>query len=316
MYNIRESINESIKKNTPEIILFSGGIDSSAVLYESMKYNKNVKALTVGIKENNNEDILYSKLVASKLNIPLLIREVNKQYVLSKVDEAVKILKSFSPEWISSMVTLIIGIEYAQKLGYKKIGGGEGADDLFGSFPFFKNYNGSKEELEYIINTRYDNIKVMTNIIAKAYNTLGITPFRDDIVKKTIQKIPLEIRMKETANIKTKYPLRMSYLDILPYESIVRPQTMAFTGSGVYDIIKTLEDDVSDNEYQKACENIFPFKNKLEYVLFKKYIKNYRYIKSHGDGCIHCDSVMDHNLVHCHACQTVQYKRKELKFNA
>ena len=194
MYNIRENISEAIKKNPPEIILFSGGIDSSAVLYESMKYNKDVKAITVGIKENNNEDILYSKYVASKLNVDLLIHEVDKKYVLSKVDEAVQILKSFSPEWISSMVTLIIGIEYAQKLGFKKIGGGEGADDLFGSFPFFKSYNGSKEDLEYIINTRFKDISVMTNIIAKAYNCIGITPFREDNVIECIKKIPLEIK--------------------------------------------------------------------------------------------------------------------------
>ena len=136
MYNIREKLQEAIKNNVPEIVLFSGGIDSSAILYESNNYNKNVKAITVGIKENNSDDIRYSSLVSKKLNIDLLVYEVNKNYVLSKVDDAVKILKSFNPEWISSTVTLLLGIEYAKKNGFKKIASGEGADDLFGSFPF------------------------------------------------------------------------------------------------------------------------------------------------------------------------------------
>ncbi len=316
MYNIREELQKSIKKNTPESVLFSGGIDSSAILYESKQYNKDVTAITVGIKENNSDDVMYSKYVASKLNIDLLVYEVDKQYVLSKVDDAIRILKSFNPEWISSTVTLLLGIEYAKKAGYKKIGSGEGADDLFGSFPFFRAYDGSKEELEYIMNSRYDNIPVMTSEVAAVFNVEGITPFRDNNVRDCIRSIPIDIRMTETQDIKTKYPLRMSYIDILPNESIVRPQTMAFSGSGVYDIIKTLENEVSDEEYAKACKEIFEFKNKLEYVLFKRYIRNYNYYKSKDNGCIHCHSLMSNDRVNCDCCQTVQYKRKELKFNA
>ncbi len=316
MFKIENTLENIIKNETPECVLFSGGIDSSAILYESKKYNDNVKGITVGIKENNSEDIRYSSLVSSKLDIDLLVYEVDKEYVLSKVDDAVCLLESFNPEWISSTITLLLGAEYASKAGYKKIGSGEGADDIFGSFPFFKAYEGSRKELNYIMKSRFEKIPVMTDIVSEANNAKGITPFRNKEMVECVERIPLYIRMQETANIKTKFPLRMSYMGIIPHEAIVRPQTMAFTGSGVYSIIKELEKDVSDREFARACEEFFPFKNKLEYVLFKKYVHYYNYSRATNNYCIHCGSSMGNNLVNCPCCQTVQYKKRELKFNA
>ena len=316
MNEMRKVLHQAIVSNVPDCVLFSGGIDSSAVLYESKIINDNVKAITVGVTENDSEDIKYSKYVSQKLGVELLVCNVDRKCILSKVDEAVKILKSFNPEWISSTVTLLLGVEYAKCKGFFKVASGEGADDLFGSFPFFKTFNGPNKELEYIMNTRFENIPVMTNLVTNANNVISVLPFRNIKVVDYIKSISLEERMLETDKIKTKYPLRNSYIGILPYEAIVRPQTMAFTGSGIYDIIKKLGDEISDIEYRTACKEIFEFKNKIEYALFKKYIKYYKYIKSDNLGCVHCKSDIKPTQVNCNCCQTVQYKRKVLKFNA
>ena len=67
--NIRKQIDEVIKEKPPEAVLFSGGVDSSAILYNAHKYNSDVMGITVGIKGNNSSDIQYSKLVAEELGI-------------------------------------------------------------------------------------------------------------------------------------------------------------------------------------------------------------------------------------------------------
>lgn len=313
---MRMIIRDTIKHNTPDCVLFSGGIDSSIVLYESEKINKDVVGITVGIKENNSEDIKYSKLVARKLGIKLLIYEVDKAYVLSKVDEAIKILKSFNPEWISSTITLLLGIEFAKKNGYKNIGSGEGADDLFGSFPFFKNYKGTKNNINKIINLRFENIPIMTSEIAKHFGVSSVTPYRENLLANYIKSIPISTRMKETSTIKTKYPLRKCYMNYLPHEAIVRPQTMAFTGSGIFEVLKESENLITDNEYEEACLKIFKFKSKLEYILFKKYINYFVYEKVKTKKCVHCNSIINGKSVNCNVCQTVQFHGKELKFDA
>ena len=70
MYNqIVKTIDNCIKKETPQSVLFSGGIDSSAILYHCSKYNKDVMGITVGVKGKETSDIKYSKLVAKEMGI-------------------------------------------------------------------------------------------------------------------------------------------------------------------------------------------------------------------------------------------------------
>lgn len=314
---IKEKIESVIAKDTPESVLFSGGVDSSAILYHSNKYNPDVMGITVGVKGKETSDIEYSKLVANQLGIKNHhIYYVEPELVKSMVETAVKVLKSFNPEWISSTTTLLLGTMYAKNKGLNSISSGEGADDLLGSFPFFTNWKGSFEELDATIKTRLNEIVVMSDVIAKSMNMKYIAPFQNENVKQTILSIPIEERMKQDEIIKTKYPLRKAYEDTLPRDCITRPQTMAFTGSGIYETIRSIQDDISPQEYVKACESIFPFKSKFEYALFKIYEKHFDFKQQpDGKGCIHCGSGMGGNTINCKICATLQIDGKELEFN-
>ena len=317
MYNIKESLDRIIKEKTPEAILFSGGIDSSSILYHTLKYNPEVMAITVGVKGKETSDIEYSKIVANSLGVKNHhIYYVEPEKVKSMVETSIKILKSFNPEWISSTTTLLLGTMYAKKEGKKSISSGEGADDLFGSFPFFTNWKGSKELLDKTIKDRLKEIVVMSDIIAKNLNMDYITPFHNKALKNKILSIPIEERTRHDETIKTKYPLRKEYENILPDVCITRPQTMAFTGSGIYETIRSIGNKISDKELIMANNSIFPFKNKFEYALFKIYNKNFEYKQVQNQkGCVHCKSSMGGNSVVCPVCATLQIEGKELIFD-
>ena len=275
MYNkIKDTINEVIKKNPPDSVLFSGGVDSSAILYHAHQYNPNVMGITVGVEGKESSDIEYSKMVAKELGIQNhQVYFVKPEQVKSMVETSVRILKSFNPEWISSTTTLLLGTMYAKKQGLKSISSGEGADDLLGSFPFFKNWKGDYKSLDKAIKDRLGEIVIMSDVIAQNMQMQYIAPFHDERVKTEILNIPIEERMKEEGEIKTKYPLRKAYEQALPPICITRPQTMAFTGSGIYETIKSIGDEISDEEFLGACKKFFQFKNKFEYALFKIYQK-------------------------------------------
>ena len=317
MYNnIVKRIDEVIKNDTPDAVLFSGGVDSSAILYHAHKYNPDVMGITVGVKGKETSDIEYSLKVAKELGIKNhRIYYVEEEKVKDVVEMAVKVLKSFNPEWISSTTTLLLGTMYAKNLGLESISSGEGADDLLGSFPFFTNWKGNINSLDKAIKDRLNEIVVMSDVIARNMGMRYIAPFQNQDVKKEILDIPIQERMKQEGNIKTKYPLRKAYDGILPDVSITRPQTMAFTGSGIYDTIKSIGNDIKDSEYENACKEIFQFKNKFEYALFKMYNKYYKFEQVETGGCVHCGNSMNGNKINCKVCATLQVDGKELSFN-
>lgn len=314
---IREKIEESIKNNPPEAVLFSGGVDSSAILYHSVKENPDVMGITVGIKGKETSDIIYSKSVAKQLKIKNHhIYYVEPEDVKKMVETSVKVLKSFNPEWISSTTTLLLGTMYAKRKGLHSISSGEGADDLLGSFPFFTNWKGSSDELAEVIEQRLNEIIVMSDAIAKSMGMDYIAPFQEPKVKEAILSIPIQERMKKEGHIKTKYPLRKAYEGFLPDDCITRPQTMAFSGSGIYETIKSIGDDITPHEYIQASQKILPFKSKFEYALFKIYNKYFDFKQDRdGNSCIHCGCSMNGNIINCKTCATLQVDGKELEFN-
>lgn len=314
--NIRQQIDNVIKENPPESVLFSGGVDSSAILYTAHKYNPNVMGITVGVEGQKSADVEYSKMVANELEISNHhIFYVKPQQVKNMVETSVRILKSFNPEWISSTTTLLLGTMYAKNAGLNSISSGEGADDLLGSFPFFKNWKGDYKSLDKVLKNRLDEIVIMSDVIAQSMQMKYIAPFHDDRVKQEILSIPIEERMKEEGEIKNKFPLRKSYEKILPSICITRPQTMAFSGSGIYGTIKSIGNEITDEEFETGCKDYFQFKNKFEYALFKIYCQNFEFRQKETNGCVHCGSSMGNNIINCKICATLQIDGKEIIFN-
>lgn len=142
---------------------------------------------------------------------------------------------------------------------------------------------GDYKSLDTVIQDRLKEIVIMSDVIARSMKMKYIAPFHEESVKKEILSIPIQERMKEEGEIKTKYPLRKSYEGILPQSCITRPQTMAFTGSGIYETIKSIGSEISDTEFMINCKNIFHFRNKFEYALFKIYSKIFEFKQEEKD---------------------------------
>lgn len=99
------------------------------------------------------------------------------------------------------------------------------------------------------------------------------------------------------------------------YLFLKREHTGAADGFYIYDTIKNIGDIVDDEEYINACINIFKFRNKFEYALFKIYNKNFEFKQKNKGGCIHCGSDMGKNLINCRVCATLQIDGKEIMFD-
>lgn len=185
---------------------------------------------------------------------------------------------------------------------------------MFGSFPFFEKIS-KLDNLDEVLNQRLLEIKNMSKLICDKEQIKYISYYYNECLREYILSIPINERMKKTSNYKTKYPLRKAYENILPTSCLVRPQTMAFDGSGIYNRIKELCSEVLDNEFIDAKNKYFNFNSKMEYYLFKEYLKNNSYNKSLYNQCPHCLSNMKNHVMCCDVCSSIKINGKELKFN-
>lgn len=58
------------KKNTKAVVLLSGGMDSSTLLYYCLKVHKKVHAVIVNYNQRHKKEIEQAKSIAQKVNVP------------------------------------------------------------------------------------------------------------------------------------------------------------------------------------------------------------------------------------------------------
>lgn len=318
MYDdLRKALHEAIAKTPPDTVLFSGGIDSSVIVYEAMAANPDVEAVTVGVERFHNSDVEYSAHVAKALGLKNhTVRLVTDREVVQSASKAVRLLKTFNPQWISSTVTLLLSVDAGADRVYAT---GEGSDDLFGSFPFFRNWDNGRMPLERAIEARLNDISIMSERIFRHEGVRYTLPYYAPAVKRAILGIPIEERTRTTERYSSKYPLRTAYEGRLPDSCLTRPQTMAFSGSGIFAALDIAASAIPDAEFAGACSDLFRFSGKLEYYLFRLYAEQFDTAEfRRGDGadpCVHCRAEMPAGAVVCPRCNTFQIQHKEIRFD-
>ena len=75
-------------------IAFSGGLDSS--ILAQIKKESDLNAITIVAKDFLASDLQYSQIVAKHIDIPLELKYVSINEMLSAVENTIKILKNFN----------------------------------------------------------------------------------------------------------------------------------------------------------------------------------------------------------------------------
>jgi len=311
-------LDEAIKKNKPEAVLLSGGIDSSSIAYLGKKYKPELKSITVVTRDTESPDQQFAKKVSRKLKIKEhIIAPLDTGEIPSLVKKAVLILGNFNIYWASAAIVLLRGLEYAKINNIEKVATGEGSDDLFGSFPVMLNWKNGNKSLQNFIEIRKKDIDIMTQKIADSLNVKIVMPFHDKRIINLAFKMPLKYKIKKNQNGKkvTKYVLREAFKNYLPTTVTNRPQTMAFIGASTLDLLLNKYKNYTDIEKYRNRYKI-NFSSGLECYLFDILRKGGKYKPAtNGNRCIYCRSKLRaKNSVHCTTCGTLQYKKKMLTF--
>lgn len=176
---ITASIHTRLQAGSCMGTFLSGGIDSTIVAKVAKQYDSILKAFSIGYDEPEYSELDDAKKSADEIGIELISRVVNAREYWQATKDSITHLDS--PLADPSAPVLFLLAELASK-HVDAVLSGEGADELFGGYPIYKEVDSLKlftRVPERIKSNILSALRIVPNVKGKGYLTRGCTPLKN-----------------------------------------------------------------------------------------------------------------------------------------
>lgn len=238
---IRETLEAAVVKrlmsDVPLGAFLSGGLDSSIIAALARKHMDRLHTFSVGIE--GSRDLEAARLVSSHLDT------IHHEYILTEKEvrenlpEIIYYLESFDQDLVRSAIPCYFTSRLAADY-VKVILTGEGADELFGGYSYYKDISDQgflHRELRRSVASLHNINLQRVDRMTMAHAIEGRVPFLDLAMIRLGQLIPSEMKIMGSPPIE-KWILRKAFEDFLPAEIVWREKEQFDEGSGTVDMLE------------------------------------------------------------------------------
>jgi len=303
--NIRLLLEEITIQCDANWIAFSGGLDSS--ILAQIKKDQGLNAITIIAKDFLGTDLPYSQIAAKHIDIPLELKYVNIDEMLSAIESTIKILKNFNDIEIRNSIVPYLYLNTLKEKNVTKVITGDGADEIFAGYNFLvkKDHTELKDELERIK-------KIMHFTSQKIADELGISiqmPFVDENIIELVETLPVNLLINQKDGIKFgKWILRKAFENELPPNVIWRKKTPMQDGSGTVGLTKLFDSLITDDIFEEKAKKIksgdnITIRTKESLHYYELYKESFRVPEYQGENtCSDCNAEIVNNSKFCRMC--------------
>ncbi len=253
-YLLTKSVLERINTNAECGFLLSGGLDSSLICAIASRFNKKIKTFSIGLK--GSPDLKAAREVSDFLKTEHYEFNFTIQEGIKSIKDVIYHTESYDVTTIRASVPMfLLGKKIKQKFpNIKVLLSGEGSDELFGGYLYFKNAP-SDEDFDKECKERVYNLHLSDCL--RAHKTLlahGLevrTPFLDNLFVECALNI--ESSVKNHKNKIEKFILRKTFEGYLPYQLLFRQKDQLSDAVG-YNWIDALIEH-TNNVKIKTCSS-------------------------------------------------------------
>ncbi len=241
---IRETLEESVVKrlmsDVPLGAFLSGGLDSSLIAAIARRHVDELHTFSVGFE--GSPDLEAARMVSRHLDT------IHHEYILTideileKLQDIIYYLESFDQDLVRSAIPCYFTSRMASDY-VKVILTGEGADELFAGYTYYKDIGCEKslhKELRRSVMSLHNVNLQRVDRLTMAHSIEGRVPFLDTRMIEFALRIPSEYCLYGDPPVE-KWILRRAFEDWLPKEIIWRKKAQFDEGSGTADRLeKTL----------------------------------------------------------------------------
>jgi asparagine synthase (glutamine-hydrolysing) len=234
--------------DVPVGAFLSGGLDSSLICAIARKHLSELHTFSVGIE--GSRDLEAARILSKHLDT------IHHEYILTekelkkKLPEIIYYLESFDQDLVRSafpcFFTSMLAAEHV-----KVILTGEGADELFAGYSYYKGINDQRllhNELRRSVSALHNINLQRVDRMTMAHSIEGRVPFLDLEMIKLGQRIPSKYKLMGEPPVE-KWILRKAFEDLLPNEIIWRDKEQFDEGSGSVDLLNdALKSVITEDE--------------------------------------------------------------------
>ena len=196
---VRALVNKVVQRNMAEGILFSAGTDTSIIAYEAIKFNPEIKALTLEFEHGTPKDKKYVEKMVEflKLNHELLV--FGHDEMVSAAEKVVEILKTFDHMEVRNSVPVYIGLTAAKEKEIKSVFTGDALDELFG-YPW--QFHLSEAEFKRELSNMWNVMHFSALPLGDAVGVEVKQPYLDPLFMEYAKKVPVKLKVNMENGVK------------------------------------------------------------------------------------------------------------------
>ena len=305
---LREVLARAVERNLGDMILLSGGLDSSIIALIASRV-RDVKVVSVYFENSPGSDLRYARIVADFLGIEHLTHVFDLDELEEAIRSTIRILRTFDPMEVRNSAAIYIALRHVRDSGGRAAMTGDGGDELFAGYSFLYELDPVKLDLE--IRKLWRRMSFSATTLGDALGIKVKQPYLDPEMLSFAEKLDSRFRIGfRDGKRYGKYILRVAFESMLPEEIVWRDKVPIEGGSGTSILPKIFEENVSDSEFNKSKERYLVedgVKIRSREQLF--YYRIYRELfgPPHPDGstkkiCPKCHSNIPDDASHCRVC--------------
>jgi asparagine synthase (glutamine-hydrolysing) len=274
---LERAILERLMSDVPLGSFLSGGLDSSIIAAVAAREIPRLHTFSVGLESST--DLEAARIVAGYIGSTHHEYIMSEKEIFDKLPEIIYHLESFDQDLVRSAIPCYFTSRIASR-HVKVILTGEGADELFGGYSYYKQIGDSEtlnRELRRSVLALHNINLQRVDRLTMAHSIEGRVPFLDLDMIEFAQTIEADLKLHGTPPVE-KWILRGAFETLLPREIVWRDKQQFDEGSGVAALMaRRAESFISDSEFETYM-NSFPevyLRSKEEAYYFKLFNQVY-----------------------------------------
>jgi asparagine synthase (glutamine-hydrolysing) len=255
------SVHRQMMGDVPVGVFLSGGLDSTLVAAIAARWyaerGQQLKTFAVGVE--GSPDVLAARQAAEYLGTEHHERLYTAEEALAAVPNVVRAIEHFDVSLVRSAVPNFLLAEMTAR-HVKVVLTGEGADELFAGYIYFRDIDPDKLHDELIANIRgLHNLNLQRcDRVTMAHSLEARVPFLDREVIALALRLPASWKLS-SAEVPEKRLLRQAFDGWLPPELLWREKAQFGDGSGAAGVLTdAIERTVSEEEFAAEADTVDP----------------------------------------------------------